>query len=241
MTLITDQQSLDAFCARMRGERFVAMDTEFMRDRTYYPKLCLVQVAGAERGGGDRPPGAGPGPRAAPGRARRPGRAQGHARRAPGPGDLLPSGPAAGTVLRHPGRGHGLRLRRGGGLRHAGEQARRRPARQELALHRLGAPAAVRGADPLRAGRRHPSAGDLREARRPDREGRPDGLGRRGAAGPARPQALQPAARGGLAPAQAAHPRRRASSPSSRRWPPGASARRSAATCRAPGSSATTC
>jgi ribonuclease D len=47
MTLITDQPSLDAFCARMRGERFVAMDTEFMRDRTYYPKLCLVQVAGA--------------------------------------------------------------------------------------------------------------------------------------------------------------------------------------------------
>ena len=47
MTLITDQPSLAAFCARMRGERFVAIDTEFMRDRTYYPKLCLVQVAGA--------------------------------------------------------------------------------------------------------------------------------------------------------------------------------------------------
>jgi ribonuclease D len=46
MTLITDQQSLADFCARMHRERFVAMDTEFMRDRTYYPKLCLVQVAG---------------------------------------------------------------------------------------------------------------------------------------------------------------------------------------------------
>ena len=48
MTLITDNESLAAFCGRMRGERFVAIDTEFMRDRTYYPRLCLVQVAGAE-------------------------------------------------------------------------------------------------------------------------------------------------------------------------------------------------
>jgi ribonuclease D len=46
MTLITDNEALAAFCARMRDERFVAIDTEFMRDRTYYPKLCLVQVAG---------------------------------------------------------------------------------------------------------------------------------------------------------------------------------------------------
>ena len=45
--------------------------------------------------------------------------------------------------------------------------------RQELALHRLGAPAAVGGADPLRAGRRHPPAGDLRSAgRRIDKDGR---------------------------------------------------------------------
>lgn len=46
MSLITDNESLAAFCRRMHGERFVTIDTEFMRDRTYYPKLCLVQVAG---------------------------------------------------------------------------------------------------------------------------------------------------------------------------------------------------
>ena len=46
MTLITDNEALTAFCSRMRAERFVAIDTEFMRDRTYYPRLCLVQVAG---------------------------------------------------------------------------------------------------------------------------------------------------------------------------------------------------
>jgi ribonuclease D len=48
MPLITDNAALAAFCGRMRQERFVAVDTEFMRDRTYWPKLCLVQVAGAE-------------------------------------------------------------------------------------------------------------------------------------------------------------------------------------------------
>ena len=200
MTLITDNASLAAFCGRMRGERFVAIDTEFMRDRTYYPKLCLVQVAGRGGGGGDRSSGTGPGPRPAVGAHGRRGRAQGDARRPPGSGDLLPSRPAAGAVLRHAGRGHGLRLRRGGRLRHAGEQAGRRPARQELALHRLGAPAAVGGADPLRPGRRHPPAGDLREAGSPDRQGRPHGLGRRGAGSAARSRrstASRPRKRGG--------------------------------------------
>jgi ribonuclease D len=46
MPLITDTNVLADFCARMREERFVAVDTEFMRDRTYWPRLCLVQVAG---------------------------------------------------------------------------------------------------------------------------------------------------------------------------------------------------
>lgn len=48
MTLITENDALEAFCARMQSERFVAVDTEFMRDKTYWPKLCLVQVAGAD-------------------------------------------------------------------------------------------------------------------------------------------------------------------------------------------------
>jgi ribonuclease D len=46
MTLITDTETLAAFCARLRGEEFVTVDTEFMRDRTYWPRLCLVQVGG---------------------------------------------------------------------------------------------------------------------------------------------------------------------------------------------------
>jgi ribonuclease D len=46
MTVITDTAALERFCAAQRGMSFVAVDTEFMRERTYWPILCLVQVAG---------------------------------------------------------------------------------------------------------------------------------------------------------------------------------------------------
>jgi ribonuclease D len=48
MTVITDTDALARFCARQAGAGFVAVDTEFMRERTYWPILCLVQVAGPE-------------------------------------------------------------------------------------------------------------------------------------------------------------------------------------------------
>jgi ribonuclease D len=44
--LVTDTAELDALCARLRTQRFVTVDTEFMRERTYWPELCLVQLAG---------------------------------------------------------------------------------------------------------------------------------------------------------------------------------------------------
>ena len=44
--LITSGDALNAFCQRMHGETFVTVDTEFMRERTYWPELCLVQIAG---------------------------------------------------------------------------------------------------------------------------------------------------------------------------------------------------
>lgn len=44
--LISGTEELNAFCERMRSETFVTVDTEFMRERTYWPELCLVQVAG---------------------------------------------------------------------------------------------------------------------------------------------------------------------------------------------------
>jgi len=45
-TVITDTAGLTALCQRLASEEFVTVDTEFMRERTYYPELCLVQLAG---------------------------------------------------------------------------------------------------------------------------------------------------------------------------------------------------
>ncbi|MDX1710040.1 MAG: ribonuclease D [Rhodovibrionaceae bacterium] len=48
MTLISDTAALEAFCQRQRKADFIAVDTEFLRDNTYWPQLCLVQVGGPD-------------------------------------------------------------------------------------------------------------------------------------------------------------------------------------------------
>jgi ribonuclease D len=45
---IITTEALAAFCTRMASEDFVTVDTEFLRETTYYPKLCLIQVAGKD-------------------------------------------------------------------------------------------------------------------------------------------------------------------------------------------------
>ncbi|SIQ22178.1 ribonuclease D [Bosea sp. TND4EK4] len=45
MNLIADTAELAAACERLAGHPFVTVDTEFLRETTYYPKLCLIQLA----------------------------------------------------------------------------------------------------------------------------------------------------------------------------------------------------
>jgi ribonuclease D len=46
--LITDSAALAQFCAKIAAAPFITVDTEFMRESTYYPELCLIQVATPE-------------------------------------------------------------------------------------------------------------------------------------------------------------------------------------------------
>ena len=47
MTLVSDSRAIAELCLRLAEEPYVCVDTEFMRERTYYSRLCLVQLAGA--------------------------------------------------------------------------------------------------------------------------------------------------------------------------------------------------
>jgi ribonuclease D len=43
--LVTDSQTLADLCSRLAKSPYVAVDTEFMRENSYWPELCLIQIA----------------------------------------------------------------------------------------------------------------------------------------------------------------------------------------------------
>ena len=48
MSLITTTDALAAICDRMAKHPFITVDTEFLRETTYYPLLCVAQIASAD-------------------------------------------------------------------------------------------------------------------------------------------------------------------------------------------------
>lgn len=50
MSIIDTTKDLEAFCLKASSYPYVTIDTEFMREKTYYAKLCLVQLAYPDKG-----------------------------------------------------------------------------------------------------------------------------------------------------------------------------------------------
>jgi ribonuclease D len=48
MNLITRSEDLATACSALASAPFIAIDTEFMREQTFWPRLCLIQMAGGD-------------------------------------------------------------------------------------------------------------------------------------------------------------------------------------------------
>lgn len=49
MTILTRTKDVVAFCQGLSTYDFITIDTEFLREKTYYPKLCLIQISGPDK------------------------------------------------------------------------------------------------------------------------------------------------------------------------------------------------
>ena len=48
MSLITNTQELEQICTRLAKHSFITIDTEFLRETTFWPQLCVIQLASSE-------------------------------------------------------------------------------------------------------------------------------------------------------------------------------------------------
>ena len=49
MEIVQDNKSLIKACKLIRKQKVIYIDTEFLRDKTYWPKLCLIQIKTARK------------------------------------------------------------------------------------------------------------------------------------------------------------------------------------------------
>lgn len=49
MTILKNTAEIKAHCQKLSAHPFVTVDTEFLREKTYYPKLCLIQISGPDK------------------------------------------------------------------------------------------------------------------------------------------------------------------------------------------------
>ena len=51
MTLLTTSHEVKNLCNKLQNEAFICIDTEFIREKYYYPKLCLIQIGDSNGNG----------------------------------------------------------------------------------------------------------------------------------------------------------------------------------------------
>ena len=44
MKIVQDNKSLKILCKNLKKQKIIYLDTEFLRDRTYWPLLCTIQI-----------------------------------------------------------------------------------------------------------------------------------------------------------------------------------------------------
>ncbi len=49
MSVLSTSEEILKFCETLHGVPYITVDTEFLREKTYYPKLCLIQISGPDK------------------------------------------------------------------------------------------------------------------------------------------------------------------------------------------------